>query len=151
MNLKITLTSPYRPEIATLIAASDAVAQALYPAESNHLVDIASLAQPNVVFCAAAQGDEVVGCGAAVVKPAGYAEIKRMFVADRARGQRVGTAILTFLETQCREQGVTTTRLETGIYSYAAIALYERLGYVRIAPFDEYWDDPLSIFFEKRL
>lgn len=32
-----------------------------------------------------------------------------------------------------------------------AIALYERAGFVRCAPFGEYRDDPLSIFMEKQL
>jgi hypothetical protein len=34
---------------------------------------------------------------------------------------------------------------------YPPVSLYERAGFQRIGPFGPYWDDPLSLFFEKRL
>ena len=92
--ITIELASPLLPEVGELIRASDAYAQALYPAESNHLVDIESLAQPHVIFCVARPEGEIVGCGAAVLAPEGYAEIKRMFVHEAARGHGVGRRIL---------------------------------------------------------
>ena len=147
----IEQASPLLPEVRELIRASDAYAQALYPAESNHLVDVESLAQPHVIFCVARQDDAIVGCGAAVLKPEGYAELKRMFVAEAARGHGVGRQLLAFLEEQVRQRGVMLTRLETGVYSHDAIRLYERMGYVKIEPFGDYWDDPLSVFYEKQL
>lgn len=149
--VEIELASPLLPEVRELIRASDAVAQALYPAESNHLVDVASLAQPHVIFGVARLDGATVGCGAAVLKPEGYAEIKRIFVREAARGHGVGRQMLAFLEEQVRGRGVTLTRLETGVYSHNAIRLYERMGYTKIGPFAGYWDDPLSVFYEKRL
>ena len=47
--------------------------------------------------------------------------------------------------------GVTVARLETGIRQPEALALYERCGYARIAPFGDYREDPLSVFLEKWL
>jgi putative acetyltransferase len=149
--VEVELTSPLLPEVGELIRAADAVAQALYPAESNHLVAVESLAQPHVIFCAARLEGAIVGCGAAVLKPEGYAELKRMFVREAARGHGVGRQMLAFLEEQVRGRGVTLTRLETGVYSHNAIRLYERMGYTKIGPFAGYWDDPLSVFYEKRL
>lgn len=149
--ITIELASPWLPEVGDLIRASDETATALYPAESNHLVDIESLAQPNVIFCVARLNGEIVGCGAAVLQPEGYAELKRMFVREAARGHGVGRRVLAFLEEQVRRRGVTLARLETGVYSHDAIRLYERMGYVKIGPFASYWDDPLSVFYEKRL
>lgn len=151
MAVTIELASPLLPEVSELIRESDAVAQALYPAESNHLVGVDSLAQPHVIFCVARLDGGIVGCGAAVLKPEGYAEIKRMFVRKAVRGHGVGRQILAFLEDQVRRREVTLTRLETGVYSYDAIRLYERMGYVKIGPFADYWDDPLSVFYEKQL
>ncbi len=150
-SVAIELASPRLPEIAELIRESDTYAQSLYPPESNHLVDIDGLTQANVIFCVARLDGKLSGCGAAVIKPEGYAEIKRMFVRANARGRGLGRQILEFLEGQVRTEGVTLTRLETGVHSYEAIALYERLGYVKISPFGDYWDDPLSVFFEKQL
>lgn len=151
MTVVVEVASPRLPEVGELIRASDAYAQALYPAESNHLVDIESLAQPHVLFCVARLEGEIVGCGAAVLQSEGYAEIKRMYVHAMARGHGVGRQLLAFLEEQVRQQGVRVTRLETGIYSHEAIRLYERMGYVKIGPFADYWDDPLSVFYEKQL
>ena len=151
MAVVIELASPLLPEVGELIRASDAYAASLYPAESNHLVDVEALAQPNVIFCVARLDDAVAGCGAAVLMPEGYAEIKRMFVSETARGHGIGRQILAFLEDHLRARGVGIARLETGVHSYEAIGLYERMGYVKIGPFAGYWDDPLSVFYEKQL
>ena len=48
--LSISRESPCQDDIIRLIRQSDALMQSLYPAESNHLVDIDSLAQPHVHF-----------------------------------------------------------------------------------------------------
>jgi putative acetyltransferase len=40
--------------------------------------------------------------------------------------------------------------LETGIHQHAALALYQRAGYVRCAPFGDYRPDPLSVFMRKQ-
>jgi putative acetyltransferase len=42
-------------------------------------------------------------------------------------------------------------RLETGIYQEEAIGLYEGFGFHRVPHFGEYNEDPLSVFFEKKL
>jgi putative acetyltransferase len=148
--IRIAHESPLTPEVAELFALSDAYAAALYPAESNHMVDASLLAQPNVVFCVARQDGRALGCGAAVLY-GDYAEIKRMYVHDDARGLRLGARILAFLETETAGRGVRTLRLETGVVSHPARRLYEKCGYTQIGPFGDYWDDPLSVFYEKTL
>ena len=50
-----------------------------------------------------------------------------------------------------RRMGVTTMRLETGSRQPEAVGLYERAGYYRIPPFGDYWDDPVSLRYKKRL
>jgi putative acetyltransferase len=164
VEVRIEAGSPHDAQVANLFALSDAYAASLYPAESNHLVDAESLAQAHVVFCVARRGDQILGCGAAVLYGAGadadaaagagayaYAEIKRMFVLEEARGLRLGERILRYLEDETAARGVRTLRLETGIHSLPARRLYERCGYRLIGPFADYWDDPLSVFYEKNL
>lgn len=151
MAVVIELASPLLPEVAALIRASDAYAASLYPAESNHLVDVEALARSNVIFCVARLDEAIAGCGAAVLMPEGYAEIKRMFVSETARGHGIGRQILAFLEDHLCARGVGVARLETGVHSHEAMGLYARMGYVKIGPFADYWDDPLSVFFEKNL
>jgi putative acetyltransferase len=156
LDIRIAGESPLSPEVAEMFALSNAYAAALYPAESNHLVDADALAQPHVIFAVARQNGKALGCGASVLNAGtgaadAYAEIKRMWVHDEARGLGLGACILDYLEQETAARGVCVLRLETGVYSHAARRLYEKCGYRIIAPFGGYWDDPLSVFYEKKL
>ncbi len=142
--------SPLTPDVARLLAQSDACAAALYPAESNHMLAAEALAQPHVLFYVARVAGEAAGCGALLVK-GNAAEIKRMFVQETARGLGLGRQILHHLEAAAARSGIHMLRLETGVASHAACRLYESCGYSRIPPFGGYADDPLSLFYEKRL
>lgn len=149
--MRIVRESPDQPEIVALIAELDAYQDTLYPPESRHLLSLAALKQPNVIFMTArsAKGG-AVGCGAIVVGPA-YGEVKRMYVHPQCRGAGIARQLLEQLESAARARGCATLRLETGPYQPAAIALYERAGYKRRGPFGTYTDDPLSVFMEKTL
>jgi len=83
--LDIRPENPDQEDVITLIAASDEYLASLYPAESNHSLDIASLARPEVTFFVARIDGKAVGCGAISCRKKEYAEIKRMFVAHNAR------------------------------------------------------------------
>ncbi|MGK9233849.1 GNAT family N-acetyltransferase [Inquilinus limosus] len=123
----------------------------LYPAESNHMLDIGSLERPEVRFFVARREGRVVGCGAMVVGADGQAELKRMFVDPAARGLKVGRDLLTRIEDEARGLGVRLIQLETGIHQSEAIGLYRRFGYRDRGPFGGYGPDPLSLFMEKEL
>ena len=134
-----------------MLARLDAYCAALYPAESNHLMDIASLMQGDVLFLVARDVDgAAVGCAALVNRQA-YGEVKRMFVDERRRGLGTGRKLLEHLVMFARMSGLSVLRLETGIHQPEAIALYERTGFVRRAPFGDYREDPLSLFMEMPL
>ena len=143
--------SPDQPEVAAFLAASDAHAQELYPPESNHLVDLATLTAPNARFFVARRGGNAIGCGALLVADDGWGEVKRMWVAPEARGQGVGRKLLETIEAVARESELTMLRLETGIRQPEAIALYRSCGFTECEPFGHYRPDPLSLFMEKRL
>ena len=138
-----------QPEVHALLRQSDAYHAALYPAESNHLIDVAALAAPNVRFVVARRGSAAVGCGALVVGADGEAELKRMFVAPEARGLKIGSRLLEALEAAGKAEGVRVIRLETGVRQPESLALYRRHGYTERGPFGAYARDPLSTFFEK--
>jgi len=55
------------------------------------------------------------------------------------------------LENWLVKKSIFTARLETGIHQHEAINLYKRLGYLVIAPFGDYTEDPLSVFMEKKI
>ena len=149
--LHIAIESPDQPDVRALIDALDAYQRALYPAESNHLVDIGTLMRPNVRFAVARAADRrAVGCGA-VLLDADAGELKRMFVDPAQRGRGIARRLHAFLEGEATRAGAQVLRLETGIHQPEALALYEGLGYRRCGPFGDYAEDPLSVFMHKPL
>jgi putative acetyltransferase len=149
--LKVSRETPRQGDVVTLIRQSDALMQSLYPAESNHLVDIDQLAAPHVHFFVARENGRALGCGAFVLGTDRHAEMKRVFVDPAARGKGIARAIMEALEREAAKLGVTRMQLETGIKQPEAIALYRKLGYAERGPFGAYKPDPLSLFMEKRL
>jgi putative acetyltransferase len=137
--------------VLELIRALDEYQLSLYPAESNHLLDVDSLCGADIRFFVARWNEVVVGCGALRIDPAGYGELKRMYVAPHIRGRRLGKQILDKLEAQALREGCTWLRLETGIHQPEALGLYRASGFVDCGPFGDYRPDPLSVFMEKRL
>lgn len=150
-TLTIRQEPPGQPDVMRLIAALDAQMTALYPAESNHLLDIAALSDPAVSFLVVRDGDDVVGCGAILRDARGWGEVKRMYVRPEQRGRGLGKLVLSELETIVRGAGLDLLRLETGIHNTEALALYRRAGFSERGPFGDYAPDPLSIFMEKRV
>jgi putative acetyltransferase len=147
--LEIGIESPDQPAVVELLDAGDAYVAALYPAESNHMLDVPALKKPGAVFVVARDNGQVVGCAALVNSGGGWAEIKRMFVAPVARGQQIGRKLLQKIEAIATERGVTLLRLETGVKQPQALSLYRSAGYIDIGPFGQYAPDPLSVFMEK--
>lgn len=149
--MNINQESPKQADIIALLEELDAYFGALYPAESNHLMDIDALTGPEVVFLAARGGDgRLLGCGAFVDRGA-YAEVKRMMVAPASRGRGAGGKLLAEIVRRAGAAGFCSLKLETGISQPEAIGLYERAGFVYRAPFGHYQVDPLSLFMEKSL
>ncbi|WP_230020413.1 GNAT family N-acetyltransferase [Massilia sp. Bi118] len=147
----INTESPDQPEVRSMLERLDAYCAALYPADSNHLMDIDSLTQGDVLFLVARDVDgSAVGC-AALVNRDGYGEVKRMFVDENRRGLGAGRQLLEHIVIFARMCGLRELKLETGIHQPEAIGLYEGSGFARCGPFGDYKDDPLSVFMEKRL
>ena len=143
--------TPRQPDVARLIGELDAYFARLYPPESNHLLDIEALCAPAIRFFVARLDGEALGCGALRVDPAGYGEVKRMYVVPAARGRKLGRSILLRIEREARASGLACLRLETGIHQSEALALYRSAGYRERGPFGDYRPDSLSIFMERDL
>ena len=95
----ITDIAPTDAEFIALIAALDAWQETLYPAESNHLLDLSQLPPQTVIALAirSPQG-EAVGCGAIVLSEEGFGEMKRVYIDPQHRGQQLGEKLLAALE-----------------------------------------------------
>jgi ribosomal protein S18 acetylase RimI-like enzyme len=92
---------------------------------------------------------EPIACGALKFHGDEPTELKRMWVAQSARGLGLGRRILTELEQSATDHGARVVRLETNRTLTEAISLYRSAGYVEVTPFN---DEPYAHhWFEKRL
>ena len=147
----LAFESPDQPEVIALIAELDAYQDSLYPPESRHALDLASLKQPGVLFAVARDSaGEAIGCGA-IVLGADFGELKRLYVSPRGRGQGVARKLLELLELRALQNGCSLLKLETGPDQPEALALHASTGYERRGPYADYKDDPLSVFMQKHI
>jgi putative acetyltransferase len=151
MPTVITAERPDTVDAMALIAELDAYLIPLYPSESRHGLSVDKLLREAVAFFVMRHEQVPAGCGGIQLFDTEYGEVKRMYVRPQFRGLGFGTRMLHHLAAYALQQGVEVLRLETGIYQLEAIGLYERFGFQRIPPFGAYREDPLSVFFEKRL
>jgi DNA-binding MarR family transcriptional regulator len=111
--------------------------------------DDAEMVPPRGAFLVASVEGEAVGCGAVKTIETGVGALKRMWVAEPARGLGLGRRMLVALEDEARTLGFTALRLETNRALTEAIALYRRAGYVEVPAFNT--DPYANHWFEKRI
>jgi DNA-binding MarR family transcriptional regulator/GNAT superfamily N-acetyltransferase len=104
---------------------------------------------PAGLFLVASLRGDPIGCGALKFHADQPAYLKRMWVAESARGLGVGRRLLGELENRALEHGAAKVWLETNKALAEAISLYRSAGYVEVAPFN---DEPYAHhWFEKQL
>ncbi|MCU1398628.1 MAG: hypothetical protein JWN62_1737 [Acidimicrobiales bacterium] len=140
-------------DVQLLIAQLNADLYARYP-EPGALVfslDPADILEGVGTLLLAELGGRPIGCAAfrVIDDYPGSAEIKRMFVAPSARGNKIGAALLEEVEHRARSLGVTRFALETGPRQPEALGLFERSGYVRCAPWGAFIGKDFSICMER--
>jgi GNAT superfamily N-acetyltransferase len=92
---------------------------------------------------------EPIGCVGLKLPASAPAEIKRMWVAPRARGLGLARRFLAELESRAAELGRDALRLDTNRALTVAINLYRSAGFVEIPAFN---DEPYAHhWFEKRI
>ena len=107
------------------------------------------LRAPAGAFVIAYLRDEPIGCGAVKHPPDRPSEIKRMWVAESARGLGIGRRLLGELERLVGVAGAAVVRLDTNKSLVEAISMYRSAGYRAIPRFN---DEPFAHhWFEKRL
>ncbi len=142
-------------EVRSLVGELDSVLSPEYPPEQQHGLALDAIFQPHVRFFVARLRRAAVGCGG-VALFSDFAEVKRMYVRDVARGQGVADAIMARIEQEARDAGLSLLRLETGERQFAAMRFYERTGFRRCPAFGAYalmapQSIATSVFFEKRI
>jgi len=141
------------PTAQTLIEALNTELSARYPEQGacHFRLDAHEVADGQGAFLIAFRAGTPVGCGAVRRIDAQTGEVKRMYVVPKERGRGVGRVILNALEAEARALRISRLVLETGIRQTEALALYQRGGFMRIAPFGEYVGSPLSVCLAKEL
>jgi DNA-binding MarR family transcriptional regulator len=124
-----------------------------YVAELNRRSDIpfdpsnGSTAEPHEVrppagaFLVAYLNGDAIGCGAVKHRSGGPSDIKRMWVAESARGLGIGRRLLRELEQLARDSGARVVQLETNAALAEAISLYRSAGYGEVPAFN---DEPFA-------
>jgi DNA-binding MarR family transcriptional regulator/GNAT superfamily N-acetyltransferase len=115
------------------------------------------LRPPRGLLLVASLRADPVGCGGLKLHDREPATIKRMWVAESARGLGVGRRLLSTLESYAADHGALAIRLETNGTLAEAISLYRSAGYVEVAPFNDepyahhWFEKPVSAGREVRL
>jgi putative acetyltransferase len=154
-GVRIELALNATDEVRLLIGELETVLSAEYPPEQRHGLALDAIFQPHVRFFLATRQGAAVGCGGVALFP-DFAEVKRMYVRETARGQGVADAILARIEQEVRSAGLSLLRLETGTRQIAAMRLYARMGFRECAAFGAYAlmapnAIASSVFLEKRV
>ena len=142
-------TEPVRALVERHVAGM----QAQSPPESVHALDIEKLRAPAVRFWTAWSGEDLAGCGALTDLGGARGELKSMRVVDAFLGKGVGRAMLDHLMADARALGMRSLWLETGSGEAftPALRLYETAGFRRCGPFDDYVEDPFSLYLMRDL
>jgi DNA-binding MarR family transcriptional regulator/N-acetylglutamate synthase-like GNAT family acetyltransferase len=118
------------------------------PARSIPAVE-EELRPPAGLFLLVSMNTSPIGCGALKFHDDQPAEIKRMWVAESARGLGVGRRLLGELEAAAAAHGAAVVRLETNQTLVEAISLYRSAGYTEVAAFND--EAYAHHWFEKRI
>lgn len=119
--------------------------------ESEVKDPLAKYGPPAGVLLLAYYNEEPAACIAMrALKEQGVCEMKRLYVRPAYRKYGIGRQLVELLLTTAREKGYKKMKLDTMQRMAAAIALYERYGFIKITP---YYNNPLAdaVYMEKEL
>jgi len=106
------------------------------PGSSLHVED-GDFVPPRGVFLVASIDGETVAGGSVKLSAPKIGWLKRMWVADAARGLGIGRRLLQALEREARALGATKIRLDTNKALQEAIAMYRSAGYREVPAFND--------------
>ncbi|MFW2590001.1 bifunctional helix-turn-helix transcriptional regulator/GNAT family N-acetyltransferase [Sagittula sp. SSi028] len=111
--------------------------------------EAADMTAPRGAFLIAMSDGMPIGCVGLKGTDKGYAEIKRLWVSQAARGMGLAGRLMDAVETRARDLGISLLRLDTNSALPEAVAFYRKRQWTEIGRFNE---DPYpDIFFEKVL
>jgi DNA-binding MarR family transcriptional regulator/GNAT superfamily N-acetyltransferase len=152
-SVQITTVDPEHPDAQYCLA--EYVAELNRRSERGFDPSVGATALPHEVrspageFFVAYLHGEAVGCGAVKHHIGAPAEIKRMWIAPRARGLGLGRRLLEKLEACALAGGARVAHIETSAVLVEALSLYRSTGWADVPAFN---DEPFADhWFEKAL
>jgi len=104
-EITIELVSAVTDDVRALIGELDRILAAEYTPDQRHGLSSDAIFEPGVRFFVARSNGAAVGCGG-VALFAGFAEVKRMYVREAARGRGVAQALLARIEREALDTGL---------------------------------------------
>lgn len=136
-EISVELVQSATDDVRVLIGELDQILSAEYVPQQRHGLALDAIFKPNIRFFLARLNGVAAGCGG-VALFADFAEVKRMYVRDVARGRGVAQALLARIEREARDAGFVLLRLETGERQIAAFPFYQRAGFQICTAFGVY-------------
>jgi putative acetyltransferase len=90
-------------EVKELLTELDEILGAAYAPEQRHALSIDRLFRPDIRFYVARLDGKAMGCGG-VALLGDYAEVKRMYAREPARGRGIGKPLLASLEAEAQRR-----------------------------------------------
>ena len=154
-EITVELVPEATDDVRALIGELDRILSAEYTPEQRHGLALDAIFKPDIRFFLARSKGAAVGCGG-VAFFTDFAEVKRMYVRDVARGSGVARALLARIEREARDAGFPMLKLETGVRQQAALRFYEKSGFQPCAAFGSYTTMApqavaTSVFLQKQL
>jgi GNAT superfamily N-acetyltransferase len=152
-SLEIRTVDPAGPDarrcLRAYFAELDRRSESSFDPSAGSSAEPHELTPPAGCFLIAYRHGQAAGCGAVKHRAGAPSELKRMWVAESARGLGIGRRLLGELEAQAARSGASAVRLDTNRALVEAIAMYRSAGYIEVPafngePFAHHW-------FEKRL
>ncbi|WP_319531031.1 GNAT family N-acetyltransferase [uncultured Cohaesibacter sp.] len=104
---------------------------------------------PRGTFLLAISDGMPIGCVGLKGTDKGYGEVKRLWIAQSARGMGLARQLMDETERWARDLGISLLRLDSNSVLSNAVEMYRRWGWDEI---DRFNDDPYpDVFFEKHL
>ncbi|WP_407115497.1 GNAT family N-acetyltransferase [Bradyrhizobium sp. LMG 9283] len=146
--MQIRTGDTHDPRVIALLDHHVAAARAQTAPGSAHALDLAGLRAPEIAFWTGWDGETLVATGALKALSADHGEVKSMHTLQTTRRRGFGGQMLRHIITEARARGMMRLSLETGSWDYfkPAHALYQAHGFVACDPFEDYLEDPNSLF-----
>ena len=154
-EISVELVQSATDDVCVLVGELDQILSAEYVPQQRHGLALDAIFKLNIRLFLARLNGVAAGCGGLALF-ADFAEVKRMYLRDVARGRGVAQALPARIEREARDAGLVLLRLETGERQIAAFRFYQRAGFRICVPFGVYAEMApqavaTSVFLQKQL